>query len=155
MMRPIKHRKTQSSLLIPQRLLDVFYEKTKDIPKEIFFHYLLKKYKGLVMDGLFNQSKKVKTSYQNSGENLVKKNFRPFNPDWIELGIVANYLGFSRTALFTWFLTLELGDLDQILRDNFYEHGVPPKISTIQLKNILSRKNDIIWKRKIYYKIRR
>ncbi len=154
-MKPIRQAKTQSSLLIPEKFLDVFEEKTKKYPKDVYFHFLLKKYKGLLLDGILQKSDKIKTDYQAPGQNLIKVNIRPFNPDWIELGILSNYLGISRTGLFTWFLTLEFGDFDEILCEKFYECGVPPTYSTILQKNLQSRKRDVTWKRKIYYKIRR
>ncbi len=153
-MKPIKCKKTQSSLLIPKKFLDVYKEKTKNSKREVYFHTVIKRYKTLVMDGFFSKSGKVKISYQDEGQDLVKVNFRPFNPDWIELGILSNWLVISRTALFTLLLILEFADFDIILREKIFEHGVPPKVSTIQLKIIQSRLKVINWKRQLRYKMR-
>ncbi|MBE7410870.1 MAG: hypothetical protein HS129_02220 [Leptospiraceae bacterium] len=35
---------------------------------------------------------RVKKDYQEVGQNLQKKNFTPNNEDWIELGILADWL---------------------------------------------------------------
>ncbi len=149
-MKPIRYEKTQSTLLIPAKFLDIFIEKTEGIPRGIYFHFLLKKYKSLALDGLLPKPDKIKTEYQEKGQFLVKKNFRPFNSDWIELGILADWLGYSRTAIFSWFLILDLAGWDKILSEKFFDGGVPPKVSTLQLKNILTKRNTVRWKRKIY-----
>lgn len=154
-MNPTKAERTESSLLIPEKLIDVYEEKTNNISREKYLHVLLRKYGDMVLIGLLAKSQKIKTSYQEEHQNLIKKNFRPFNDDWIELGILANYLGISRTALFTWFLMLELGEWDIILSERFYDSGVPPKLDFLQLKICLTSKIIIRADRKILYKIRR
>ena len=85
---------------------------------------------------------------------MIRVNFRPCNDDWIELGIIANYLVVSRTALFTWFLILELAGWDKILAEKFYFTGVPAKIKTLLAIHLLTRRNDAKTSRKIYYTIR-
>jgi len=40
-MNPEKIETTQSSLLIPEKFLDVFFEKTEEISREEYFHRLL------------------------------------------------------------------------------------------------------------------
>ena len=62
---------------------------------------------------------------------MIKINFRSFNPDWVELGIIANFLGISRIALFAWFLLLDFAGWGEILREHDFGTGVPTKISPI------------------------
>ena len=153
-MKPVKLETTQSSLLIPEKFLEVFVEKTSDLPREIYLHYLLKRYRSVVLSGTFAKSEKVKTCYQDKGQNLVKKNLRPFNPDWLELGILSNWLGISRTALFTWFLILDLAGWDTILREKFFDSGVPPKISSIRLVSYLAKRKTVRADKYIRHKLR-
>ncbi len=153
-MKPEKLETTQSSLLIPEKFLDVFEEKTKDQSREVYLQYLLISYRSIVLSGTFAKSNRVKTCYQDEGQNLIKKNFRPFNPDWIELGILANWLGISRTALFTLFLILDLAGWDKILSEKFFDAGVPPKITSIRLGSYLAKRKTVRADRHIRYKIR-
>ncbi len=94
-MKPLTLERTQSSLLIPEKFLDVFFEKTEEISREEYFHRLLS------------------------------------NADWIEFGLLANWLGISRTALFTLFLILDLAGWDKFLREKFFDNGVPPNITAL------------------------
>jgi len=70
------------------------------------------------------------------------------------LGILAHYLGVSRTALFTWFLILELAGWDKILAEKFFPTGIPAKNKTLLAIHLLTRRNDTKTSRKIYYRIR-
>ncbi|MCC6274332.1 MAG: DUF1564 family protein [Leptospiraceae bacterium] len=144
---------TDSSLLIPKKFLDVYEKKTAELSRKDYFHIVLHRYKELIFSGLHPQSKKPKTLYQDTGQNLVKINFKPSNEDWLEFGILASFLGISRTRLFNWFLMLELAGWEKIT-EMFFDSGVPTNFSTIMGKNSLSRHFHGIWKRKIYYKIR-
>ncbi len=154
-MKPTEYPKTQSSLLIPEKFLDDYMLKTKKTTREAYFHLLLHKYKGLLLDGILPRPSKIKKAYQDNGQNLTKLNFWPENSDWIEIGILSNWLGISRTALFTWLLIMDLSDFEKILRERFYEHGVPPTVSTILLKNLITYGKTSVWRRKIYYKTRK
>ncbi len=155
-MNPLKLENTQSSLLIPEKFLDVFIEKTKGrgVPKEVYFHYLLKQYRCMVLWKTFPKSTRAKTRYQDEGQNLVKKNFYPSNADWIEFGILAAWLGISRTALFTWFLTLDLANWGKILTEKFFENGVPPRVSSVRVGIYIAERKTVRTDRHIRYKIR-
>ncbi len=153
-MQPSEYPRTQSSLLIPEKFLADYLLKTKRISREGYFHLVLWKYRGLLLDGILPRPNKIKKAYQEEGQNLKKLNFLPSNSDWVELGILSNWLGISRTALFTWLLMMDLSDFDPILREKFYESGVPSTFTTMLLKNLLTRRKTIIWRRKIYYKTR-
>lgn len=153
-MKPSQHPTTDSSLLIPNKFFDVFEEKTIFISREEYFSLLLHRYKELALGGIFPKTEKPKTSYQEKDQNLIKVNFRPNNDDWIELGIIAHFLGVSRTALFTWFLILELAGWDKLLPEKYFLTGVPAKINTILGVNLLTRRKESKSIRKIYYKRR-
>ena len=148
------NRSTDSTLLIPKKFFDFFKENADELTREEYFSKVLNRYKELALCGLFPKSEKAKTAHQEEGQSLVKVNFRPQNEDWIELGIIASYLGITRTGLFTWFLLLDFAGWGEILSEKFFETGVPAKVSPILAKSILSRRISFIWRRKIYYKIR-
>ncbi len=153
-MNPLRLERTQSSLLIPEKFLDVFLERTEEISREAYFHNLLKRYRCLVLWKTFAKSGKAKTSYQDEGQNLVKKNFYPQNDDWIEFGILAHWLGISRTALFILFLILDLAGWDKILREKFFDNGVPPNITLIRVDSYIATRKTVRADRHIRYKQR-
>ncbi|MCE9499958.1 MAG: DUF1564 domain-containing protein [Leptospira sp.] len=155
MIEPILMERTQSTLLIPERFIGDFISKTDSSGREMYFHFLLKRYAPLVMAGVFGQRKKVKTCFQEKGNNLIRKNFRPFNPDWIEFGMLADYLGVSRTDLFTMFLKLDISDWPAILRENWYEGGVPPAIANVVAITHIKYAFPPRVFRKLSYRIRR
>lgn len=73
-MNPLCLENTQSSLLIPEKFLDVFMEKTKGrkVSKEDYFVSLLNRYRCLVLWKVYPKSSRAKTRYQDLGQNLVK-----------------------------------------------------------------------------------
>ncbi len=158
---------TVSTLLIPEKFFDFFKENADELMREEYFSILLNRFKELALCGLFPKSEKAKTAHQEEGQSLVKVKFRPKNEDWVELGIIANYPGITRTAcpayvawgmcwaLFSWFLLLDFAGWSEILSKRFFETGVPAKLNPILAKSILLRRITCIWRRKIYYKIRR
>ncbi len=153
-MKPLEFERTQSSLLIPEKFLDIFLARTEEISREAYFHDLLKRYRPLVLWKTFAKSSKVKTSYQDEGQNLVKKNFWPSNDDWLEFGLLAKWLGISRTALFTLFLILDLAGWDKILREKFFDNGVPPNITSVRVDSYIATRKTVRADRHIRYKQR-
>ncbi len=81
------------------------------------------------MSGGLGQRETVKKVFQDPGNNLVKRNFKPFNQDWIQFDTLSDYLGLSKTALFTLLLVLDIAGWREILAEKFYNCGVPPTIS--------------------------
>ncbi len=153
-MNPMSQESTQSSLLIPEKFLEDFMEKTENISREAYFHDLLKRYRALVLWKMYAKSDRAKTRYQEEGQNLVKKNFYPSNDDWIEFGLLAAWLGISRTALFTWFLTLDIAGWDKILSEKFFDNGVPPNITSIRVDSYIATRKTVRADRHIRYKQR-
>ncbi|MCE9501927.1 MAG: DUF1564 domain-containing protein, partial [Leptospira sp.] len=109
---PIEHPRTQSSLLVPSRFLDDFNQRTERGKREIYFHFLIKRYGQLIMSGGLGERESVKKRFQDPGKDLVKKNFRPSNQDWIQFDTLSDYLGLSKTALFTLLLILDIAGWD-------------------------------------------
>ena len=90
---PVEHPRTQSSLLVPSRFIEDFEERTNGSRREIYFHYLIKRYSHLIMSGALGTRESVKKRFQNLGNNLVKKNFKPSNLDWVQFDALSEYLG--------------------------------------------------------------
>ncbi|MBE7412067.1 MAG: DUF1564 domain-containing protein [Leptospiraceae bacterium] len=153
-MNPDKFERTQSSLLIPEKYMDEFNRRTKIFSREEYFHALLERYRNVLLWKTFDKLDCVKTKYQEEGQSLQKKNFRPENADWIELGEFAQWLGISRTALFTLLLLLDLAGWDIIIPDRFYDVAVPPKISSIAVGVYLSKRKTTRYNRLIRHKMR-
>ncbi|MCE9499359.1 MAG: DUF1564 domain-containing protein [Leptospira sp.] len=148
-------KRTQSTLLIPDRFIDDFFNKTDPMGREIFFRTILKRYAPLIRAGVFGERNKVKISYQEKGRDLVRKNFRPFNSDWIEFGILADYIGVSKTELFTMLLVLEISDWPTFLSEKWYVGGVPPTATHVMSITHLKYTIPIRVFRKIRYRTRR
>ncbi|RHX87447.1 DUF1564 family protein [Leptospira stimsonii] len=78
----------------------------------------------------------VYAKYQEENLNLKKMNFRPFEEDWVKLGILAWGLGISRCLLFS--ILLELDCEPKVNRET-KSNGVPTILS-ITRKLIFSKR---------------
>lgn len=152
---PVEHPRTQSSLLVPMRFLEDFKERTERGRREIYFHFLIKKYGHIIMSGALGGRDTVKKRFQDPGKNLVKKNFRPANQDWIQFDTLSDYLGLSKTALFTLLLTLDIAGWDRLLAQKLYKRGVPPTISEFSSRILVLLRITPEVHRKISYRILR
>ncbi|MCE9499623.1 MAG: DUF1564 domain-containing protein [Leptospira sp.] len=146
---------TQSSLLVPRRFLEDFIERTEWTSKEIYFSILIKKYGHLIMSGALGSRQTVKKRFQNPGNDLVKKNFKPANDDWIQFDVLSDYLGLSKTGLFTLLLVLDIAGWDRLLADKLYSRGVPPILSEFSSLIRIQYRIPVRIHRKIHYRIRR
>ncbi|MCE9499950.1 MAG: DUF1564 domain-containing protein [Leptospira sp.] len=151
---PVEHPRTQSSLLIPRRFLEDFEERTEGGKREIYFQFLIKTYGACIMSGALGSRKSVKKCFQDPGKDLVKKNFRPFNQDWIEFDILSDYLGLSKTGLFTLLLLLDMAGWSAIIAEKFYDRGVPPTLTEFSARILMIHRIPVVH-RKIHYRIRR
>ncbi|MCE9499701.1 MAG: DUF1564 domain-containing protein [Leptospira sp.] len=152
---PMEHPRTQSSLLVPARFLEDFEIRTKRGRREIYFHFLIKKYSYLIMSGGLGQRETIKKRFQNPGKELVKKNFRPINQDWIQFDTLSDYLGISKTGLFTLLLVLDIAGWDALLTEKFYDSGVPPTIARFSSQTLMIHRIPAEVHRKIHFRIRR
>jgi hypothetical protein len=99
--------KTVSSLLVPAKLIPVLKRLTNQKNLCELLAELLKKHRFLFISGNIPFSKNVKLEYQKEGQNLEPIRFRPWLRDWMELGVLAYSLGYSRCLLFSFLLELE------------------------------------------------
>ncbi|MCE9501744.1 MAG: DUF1564 domain-containing protein [Leptospira sp.] len=152
---PVELPRTQSSLLVPRRFIEDFAERTEGTSREIYFHFLIKRYGHLIMSGGMGRRETIKKRFQDPGKDLVKTNFRPANQDWIQFDILSDYLGISKTGLFTLLLTLDIAGWSELLAEKFYDRGVPPTITEFFSRIHMIHKIPVQIHRKIYYKIRR
>ncbi|MCE9499718.1 MAG: DUF1564 domain-containing protein [Leptospira sp.] len=152
---PAEYPRTQSSLLVPERFLADFEERTQGGQREIYFHFLIERYSHLIMSGGLGRRESVKKQFQNPGRNLNKRNFRPFNQDWIQFNILSDYLGLSMTGLFTLLLVLDIAGWTALLAEQIYDCGVPPIISEFSSRILMIRQFPVQVRRKICYRIRR
>ena len=146
-MNPQKFTETQSSLLVPAKYMDEFNRRTTGFSRRKYLHALLNRYRNVILWGTFEKMERVKKAYQEVGQNLQKKNFTPNNDDWIELGILADWLGTTKTALFTLLLVLDLAEWDIILPSRFFENGVPSPVTTIAGGAYLSKRKTTRYNR--------
>lgn len=107
------------------------------------------------MSGGLGQRESVKKRFQDPGQDLVKQNFRPFNDDWIQFDTLSDYLGLSKTGLFSLLLLLDIAGWSAILAEKFHDSGVPPTISEFSSRILFFQKIPVQVHRKIRYRIRR
>jgi hypothetical protein len=145
---------SSSTLLIPKIFLDEFKiraEKYRGVPT--YFKALLKKFRIFTHSGLIPAPTKIKTEFQNEGQNLKRVNFVPSNEDWLEIGCIALSYGKSRTWVFTFLLYLDILGVGKLIQKAGFARGVPVLPSTqlqgaIQLQRVLG-----IWTRSYHVKI--
>ncbi|MCE9501994.1 MAG: DUF1564 family protein [Leptospira sp.] len=151
---PIEHPRTQSSLLVPERFLRDFEERTEGAKREIYFHFLIKRFSCLIMSGALGRRETIKKRFQDPGKNLSKKNFRPSNYDWMQFDTLSDYLGLSKTGLFTLLLVLDIAGWDELLAEKFFDRGVPPTIKEFSSRVTMRYRLPPEVHRKIYFRIR-
>lgn len=109
---------TVSTLLIPENLMPNFLFLVKNHGScniSVYLRNLLFMYRTLTHSGLIPKPAKIKTEYQEEGQNLRRVGFRPSNADWIELGELALAFGKSRCWLFVYLLKLDIMGLWYLL----------------------------------------
>ncbi|MBE7410564.1 MAG: DUF1564 family protein [Leptospiraceae bacterium] len=81
--------------------MDEFNRRKQDFSRRKYLHALLNRYRNVILWQTFEKMERVKKAYQEVGQNLQKKNFTPNNDDWIELGILADWLGTTKTSFYS------------------------------------------------------
>ena len=100
---------TVSTLLIPDSYVSVLDDILKRRACRLgpYLKYLLIEYRSAVLAKNLPVSEKCKRLYQDAGQDLQRRNFRPDNESWLELGMLARSLGISRCCLFIRLLLLD------------------------------------------------
>ncbi|MCE9499588.1 MAG: hypothetical protein K8R21_03675, partial [Leptospira sp.] len=75
--------------------------------------------------------------------------------DWIQFDALSDYLGLTKTGLFTLLLILDIAGWSELLAEKFYDCGVPPIISKFSSRILICHKIPVQVHRKIKYRIRR
>jgi len=108
--RPDASPVTVSTLLIPDSLIPVLDDVLDRRGSRLssYMKFLLVEYRSAILDRSLPVSQKCKCLYQNAGQDLHRRNFRPDNESWLELGMLARSLGVSRCCLFIRLLLLDM-----------------------------------------------
>ncbi len=131
---------TPCSLLIPIEIADELKTLLAEHGWGLgrFVRRLVRKYRGLCLEHGLPQMGGVKRRYQAAGTCPRKVSFRVENEVWIELGLIAAFLGVSRCLLFVWLARLELtGGGDGCVRVptnslEAYDHAYPNRLEFIE-----------------------
>lgn len=103
-----EYKKTVSTLRIPKHLKNTLkdgIQRHGSLAR--YLSHLIKKYRLFFYIEGIPFSEKIKTEYQERGIPCFTKTFRPELKDWLELGMWACALNFSRCKLFAILLTFE------------------------------------------------
>lgn len=131
---------TPCSLLIPPEIADDLERLLAELEWSLgrFLRRLVRKYRGLCLEHGLPQMGGVKRCYQAAGTGPRKVSFRVENEVWVELGLLAAYLGMSRCLLFVWLVRLELtGGGSGFVRVptnslEGYDHDYPDRLEFIE-----------------------
>jgi hypothetical protein len=149
-----KGKHTTSTVLVPEELILDFEAKVKvNGGMRKFLALLLDKYRILTHSGALPEACKLKTEFQDEGQDLQRVNFKPDNDDWLELGQVATFYGKSRCWIFTYLLRLEVLGFGELMEEALLTNGVPITASfqlqvALQLQRVLG-----IWTRSYHVKV--
>jgi hypothetical protein len=149
-----KGKRTTSTVLVPDELIFDFETRVKATGgMRKFLALLLDKYRILTHSGALPEACKVKTEFQEEGQDLHRVNFVPDNEDWLELGQVATFYGKSRCWIFTYLLRLEVLGFGELMEEVLVTIGVPTTASfqlqvALQLQRVLG-----IWTRSYHVKV--
>ncbi len=110
---------TSCTLLIPEEYWEELHLKieTKGNLKNYFSH-LLKKYEIYLKSGIVPYSIRLKTEYQEKGQNLIRKDFEPYKRDWFVMKLYRSAFNFSINKLFVLLLRLDLMDFAEIVESS-------------------------------------
>ena len=74
---------TSCTVLIPKEYWEELHLKIKNYGSlKNYFAYLLAKYEIYLKSGIVPYSSRLKTEYQEKGQNLIRKDFEPTKKDW-------------------------------------------------------------------------
>ncbi len=103
--------KTSCTLLIPEEYWEELHFKIESQGSlKNYFSHLLKKYEIYLKSGIVPYSNRLKTEYQEKGQNLIRKDFEPYKKDWFVMKLYRAAFNFSINKLFVLLLRLDLMD---------------------------------------------
>ena len=119
----------------------------------VYLRNLLSMFRTLTHSGMIPKPVKVKTEYQEEGQNLCRVGFRPNNADWIELGELALAYGKSRCWLFVYLLKLDIMGLWYLLAHSGLGFAVPTS-PNVELESYWTlQRSELNFARKYYVKV--
>ncbi len=111
---------TSCTLLIPEIYWVELHTKIECFGSlKIYFAYLLKKYEIYLKSGIVPYSTRLKTEYQEKGQNLIRKDFEPWKKDWFLLKLYRAAFNFSINKLFVLLLRLDLMNFAEVVEFTF------------------------------------
>ena len=100
---------TSCTLLIPEQYWQELHLKIETYGSlKNYFAYLLHKYEIYLKSGIVPYSCRLKTEYQEKGQNLIRKDFEPWKKDWFMMKLYRAAFNFSINKLFVLLLRLDL-----------------------------------------------
>ncbi len=107
---------TSCTLLIPEDYWKELHLKIENFGSlKIYFAHLLKKYEIYLKSGIVPYSYRLKTEYQEKGQNLIRKDFEPWKKDWFVMKLYRAAFNFSINKLFVLLLRLDLMDFAEVV----------------------------------------
>lgn len=102
---------TPVTLLVPEKMRSGMKNRMKELGmgSQVYFRYLLNRYRRTLIEAGPASNPKFKKLYQDSGQKLQKCNCRVENRYWVELTELAHGYGYSRCLLFVVLLEYDLG----------------------------------------------
>lgn len=106
-----KKMDTSSTLNIPDRLMPFLNEKAGTASQLTWYlRQLLNRYRYICYSGALPSYEGIKTKFQEKGQGMNKRSFRPKNDDWAELKLIAAMHGMTATFFFVILIELDSAD---------------------------------------------
>ncbi len=110
---------TSCTLLIPEEFWEELHTKIESYGSlKIYFAHLLKKYEIYLKSRIVPYSSRLKTEYQEKGQNLIRKDFEPWKKDWFVMKLYRVAFNFSINKLFVLLLRLDLMDFAEVVESS-------------------------------------
>ena len=107
---------TSCTLLIPEEYWEELHIKIESYASlKNYFAYLLQKYEIYLKSGVVPYSSRLKTEYQEKGQNLIQKSFEPWKKDWFVMKLYRAAFNFSINKLFVLLLRLDLMNFAEVV----------------------------------------
>ncbi len=107
---------TSCTLLIPEEYWEELYLKIESFGSlKIYFAHLISKYEIYLKSGIVPYSSRLKTEYQEKGQNLIRKDFEPWKKDWFVMKLYRAAFNFSINKLFVLLLRLDLMNFAEVV----------------------------------------